>query len=166
MCSPVFHYFMEYKYISVRPAKKQLVIEGQYTYPYGSGKSSSTQHSIRHALTMRATATATIWPGEYTEVDVPSEFPSADQCYAIEPHQSTSTMNSDKRHMWLIPEIVHSVSKKVRIPNLTSEPLTVKHHEHFCQIWTVMRVVILRTVNLIQNIVRPHKLHSHPRPLR
>jgi hypothetical protein len=126
--------FMEYNDISVRPAKKQLVIGGQYTYPYGSGKSSSTQHSIRRALTMRATATTTIWPGEYIEVDIPSEFPSADQCYAIEPHQSTSTINSNKSHMWPIPEIVHSVSKKVRIPNLTSEP----RHEHFCQIRTVM----------------------------
>jgi hypothetical protein len=87
---------------------------------------------------MHATATTTIWPGEYIEVDVPSDFPSADQWYAIEPRQSTSTVNSDNNHMWPIPEIVHSVSKKVQIPNLTSEPLTVKRHELFSQIRVVM----------------------------
>lgn len=127
--------FMEYNDISVRPAKRQLVIGGQHTYPYGSNSASASQHSIRRAITVRAASTTTIWPGEYIEINVPSDLALPDQCYAIEPHHpSPNLKTSDSTKMWPCPDILHSVSNKVRIPNLTPEPLTVKRHEHLCQI--------------------------------
>ena len=130
--------FMEHNDISVRPAKRLLTIRGYLTYSYGSSSSQNTQHSVRRAHTLRAPATTTIWSGDYIEVNIPNEVSSSDQCFAVEPHLVLPKGGSTP--YWPNPDILHSVSNKIRVPNYTVEPLVLKRHDHFCQIRTVNSV--------------------------
>lgn len=111
--------FMEHNDISVRPAKRLLTIGGDLTYSYGSSPSQNTQHSVRRAHTLRAPATTTIWPGDYIEVNIPNEVSSSDQCFAVEPHSVLP--KGESTPYWPNPDILQSVSNKIRVPNYTGE---------------------------------------------
>ena len=39
--------------------------------------------------------------------------------------------------MWPAPDIVSSVGRRIRIPNLTREPQVVKRNSHFCKVYPV-----------------------------
>ena len=41
------------------------------------------------------------------------------------------------KQLWSCPQIISSVGGKIRIPNLSSEPQSLKRNEHFCQIRSV-----------------------------
>ena len=72
-----------------------------------------------------------MWPGEYLEISVPEEIFITDDTFAIEPHQCQSKNDSC---VWPPPSLIKSVSGKIRIPNLTCEPHSLKKHEHFGKI--------------------------------
>jgi hypothetical protein len=123
--------FMEYNDITIRPAKRQVILRDNTTYEYGSVSMPYpvTHHSVRLAHVIRAPATpTTVWPGEFVEIDIPDDTPS-DSDYAVEPREQ-----SKAPFAWPTYDILPSVGGKIRIPNLTSEPLTLKRNEHFCQI--------------------------------
>ncbi|KAJ8349524.1 hypothetical protein SKAU_G00246540 [Synaphobranchus kaupii] len=48
--------------------------------------------------------------------------------------------------MWPQPSIVSSIAGKIRIPNLSAVPRTLKRHEHFCQVTPVFEPKELRSV--------------------
>ncbi len=123
--------FMEVNDISIRPAKRSIIFSDGETYIYGSPSKGSTHH-IRRAHVVRGPATnTTVWPGEYIEVSLPDSYP--DNEYALEPRIETS-FTFIGSETWPKPSVVHSIAGKVRIPNLTDEPLTLKRHSHFCQV--------------------------------
>jgi hypothetical protein len=79
--------FMEANDITIRPAKRQVMLKDNTVFEYGFSRRSDTHHSIRRAHVIRAPPqTSTIWPGEYIEVDVPED---RDQTFAIEPSTAT-----------------------------------------------------------------------------
>ena len=126
--------FMESNDIAVRPAKRQVMLGDDTTYLYGSiGKPTDT-HSIRRTHVLRVPVSTTVWPGEFIEVDLPGDIPS-DCDYALEPRidSPVNEHTSKDSSQWPTPSIVSSVAGKIRIPNLSSEPLHLKRNEHFCQ---------------------------------
>lgn len=126
--------FMERNDVAVRPAKKQVLLGDGTVYPYGSSPNQGNQMAARYAFLIRAPPSSqTIWPGDFLEVQLPDDAPP-DCEYAIEPRSDSPSM---KRLMpsqtWPQPCVVSSVARRLRIPNLSSEPRTLKRNEHFCQ---------------------------------
>lgn len=125
--------FMESNDIAVRPARKEVLIRGT-PYKYGS-TGNQTAPKARRAIVLRAPpSNTTIWPGEFVELQLPSDTPP-DSVYALEPRTDSPTSQSAKTtQLWPPPAIVSSVSGKIRIPNLSDKPRLLKRNEHFCQV--------------------------------
>ena len=117
--------FMERNDIAIRPSKREVFVGSDAIFTYGSVENpSELRHSIRRAHVLRApTHATTVWPGEFLEVDIPSDVYSADEIVAIEPRVSISNDKSVKTsHTWPPATLIPIVCGKIRIPNLTEEP--------------------------------------------
>ena len=127
--------FMETNHISIRPAKRQVTIGDGPTYAYGSQAHAVISTADRRAIVLRAPPTSTtIWPGDFVEIKLPDEaFPDCE--YALEPRSDAPSIRKlTASQLWPPPSIVSSVAGKIRIPNLSSEPHSLKRNEHFCQV--------------------------------
>ena len=77
--------FMEENNISVRPAKRQVIIGDGPIYSHGSQHPTAVSSAARRAIVLRSPPTSsTIWPGEFMEVELPADSPP-DSEYALEP---------------------------------------------------------------------------------
>ena len=136
--------FMSLNDVSVRPAKHQVLFSDGTSFHYGAPPNHSGPHVVRRtqAFVVRSPAQATtIWPGEFVEVDIPSELPVVDDILALEPRCDTHLLTSDiSRRQWPTPCITASVAGKIRIPNTSDGPISLRKHEHFCQVRHVSTV--------------------------
>ena len=125
---------METNDVAVRPAKREVHLGNGSVYTYGSKSTPSPLPTIRRAFVLRAPAPSkTVWPGEFVEVRLPDDAPP-DSEYALEPRtDAPSSHNLKPSQLWPQPSVVSSVARAIRIPNLSTEPRTLKRHEHFCQ---------------------------------
>ena len=148
--------FMETNDVAVRPAKRQVILSNGSAYTYGSVQSQASTAAARRALVLRAPPTSTtVWPGEFVEIELPGDVP-ADTEYALEPRiDAPSVKRLTASQLWPCPNIVSSVAGRIRIPNLSSEPRSLKRNEHFCQVRPVY------TPDLNNG---DHKLAVHPAP--
>ena len=72
------------------------------------------------------------------EVQLPDDA-LPDSAYALEPRTDAPTLRNLKPfRLWPQPDVVSSVVQAIRIPNLSSDPRTLKRHEHFCQVTPVL----------------------------
>ena len=120
--------------MSIRPAKRQVLIGYDIICPYGNSiTSAGHEHVIRRAHVLRVSSSDTVWPGDFVELDVPNSLKSCDTTFALEPHTSSDQATQN----WLQPTLVHSVAGKIRVPNLSTEPQLLKKNDHFCQVRAV-----------------------------
>jgi hypothetical protein len=118
--------FMEQNDIAVRPARQKITFSDGSSCYYGKA-TKSTPHHVRRAHVIRAPNHAvTIFPGDYIEATVP--YNMGNTSVAIEPRADTT------HPQWPQPDVTRSIEGIVRVPNLTGEPMTLKRHEHICQI--------------------------------
>ena len=100
--------------------------------------SSRMSHSVRRmqAHVLRGpTQTTTIWPGEYIELPLPDTMFPNDDSFAIEPRSDCAKSPSHNPEiMWPTPSLITSVGGKIRIPNLTEDPVIIQRNSHFCQV--------------------------------
>lgn len=83
--------FMELNDITVRLAKRGVILGDGTRYSYGSHSNIGTNVISRYAFLVRAPpSTQTIWPGEYLEVELPDDAPP-DSEYALEPPRTDTT---------------------------------------------------------------------------
>ena len=127
--------FMEANYIAVRPAKREVLLGNSSIYTYGSKSPPSPLPTVRRAFVLRAPSPSkTVWPRGFVEVRLPDDAPP-DSEYALEPRtDSPSSHNLKPSQLWPQPGVISSVARAIRIPNLSTEPRTLKRHEHFCQV--------------------------------
>ena len=120
---------------SIRPAKRQVTTGDGPTYAYGSQARAVTSTAARRAIVLRAPPTSTtIWPGDFFEINLHDEALPDCEC-ALEPRSNAPSVRKlTSSQVWPPPSIVSSVADKIRIPNLSSEPHSLKHNEHFCQV--------------------------------
>ena len=52
--------------------------------------------------------------------------------FALEPRTDAHTKSTHRTNLWPPPALIQSVAGRVRIPNLTGEPLVLKRREQFC----------------------------------
>ncbi|KAK2547365.1 hypothetical protein P5673_032733 [Acropora cervicornis] len=111
--------FMITNDISVRLAKGQVLIQGSEILAHNPESNASSQaHAVRRtqSYVLRSSApTTVILSWEYLELDIPPNL-DPDCTLAMEP-----------------PHIVEAVANRVRILNNTTEPRTVRRHEHLYQ---------------------------------
>lgn len=124
--------FMTQNDVSVRPAKHQVCL-GENIYSYGAHTDASGGHAVRRAHVIRAQAKATVWPGEYIELELPPDLCDMDKELAIEPHIG-SPHELTETQGWPAPAMVRSVSGKIRIPNVTGQPQLIHKNAHICQV--------------------------------
>ncbi|VDI45491.1 Hypothetical predicted protein [Mytilus galloprovincialis] len=112
--------FMEKNDISIRPAKRQVILGNNTVYTYGSVQNTSEHHTVRRAHVLRAPAQfTTIWPGDFLEMQLPSDICSTDDTFAIEPRLEShvSSMHAGKdSNVWPPPNLITSVAGRIRIP--------------------------------------------------
>jgi hypothetical protein len=129
--------FMDTNDVAVRPRKRHVVLSDGSVYEYGSFNKAPDSHAIRRtkAYVLRAPSSiTTVWPGEYIEIDLPSELCS-DSSLALEPRiDSPASYTLQTKQVWPCPDIITSVGNKIRIPNTTDEPKILRRNEHFCQV--------------------------------
>ena len=128
--------FMEANDITIRPAKRQVILGDGTIFTYESVKhlSSICQHNaVRRAQVLRApSSSTTVWPGDFIEIVLPEDsLPDAE--YALEPRfDATNARSAKVVDTWPPPCLITSVAGRVRIPNLSDRP-----YEHFCQVNSV-----------------------------
>ena len=125
---------MEANDVAVRPTKREVLLGNGSANTYGSKSSPSPLPTVRRAFVLRApTPSKTVWPGEFLEVQLPDDAPP-DSEYALEPCTDAPSSHKLKpSQLWPQP----SVARAIRIPNLSTEPCTLKSHQHFCQVTPV-----------------------------
>ena len=130
--------FMETNDITIRPAKQQVILGDRSVHHYGLHQPAAVRSAARRAIVLRSPpSSTTIWPGEFLEVNLPSDAPR-DSVYALEPETDVpSTRQLSTSQMWPTPAIISSVAGKIRIPNLSPQPHFLKRNEHFCQVRAV-----------------------------
>ena len=127
--------FMDYNDIWVRPKKRILGI-GEDVYEYRLDSPTSLSSNRVQVEVIRSPDSLTVWPGDFVELDVPDTFAGRD--VGLEPRTDTQ-LNSKclDGNIWPPPQIISCSDKTIRIPNLSSDPKTIRKGEHFCQIRTV-----------------------------
>ena len=92
---------------------------------------------MRQALILRSPVTTTLWPGDFIELDVPSDI-ALDNPVALEPRITTYINNQlPTSYIWPSPNILTNIGGKVRIPNDTTYPIKLRKHDQFCHIHQV-----------------------------
>ena len=109
-----------------------------HAHAYGSQAPPSPPTTVRRAFVLRAPIPSkTVWPGEFLEVQLPDDAPP-DSEYGLEPRTDAPSLHSLKpSQLWPEPGIISSVLRAIRIPNLSTEPRTLKRHKHFYQVTPV-----------------------------
>ena len=122
--------FMSTNDISVRPAKQQILIGDTNIVHYGTSPSDSPNRVHRtQAYILKPEATSVIWPGSYLELALPSDLQP--ECTLAIASRMDNVKFLDN---WPPPSIIEACNGKVRIPNNTDEPLSLRKNEHFCQV--------------------------------
>ena len=123
--------FMEANEVAVRPTKREVLLGKGSTYTYGSQAPPSPLTTARRAFVLHApTPSKTVWPGEFLEVQLPDDAPPDSEYVLKPPTDAPSLRNLKPSQLWPQPSVVRAI----RIPNLSTEPRTLKRHEHFCQV--------------------------------
>ena len=109
--------------------KQQILIGDTNIFHYGTSPSDSPNRLRRtHAYILKPEATSVIWPGSYLELALPSDL-QPEYTLAIE----SRTDNVKFLNNWPPPSIIEAVSGKVRTPNNTDEPLSLRKMNIFAK---------------------------------
>lgn len=153
--------FMENNDIAIRPSRCQVLIGNDSVYQYQFSDTEMQRHAVRRTHIVRAPSeSTTLWPGEFVEVELPSEMAHSDSSFAVEPHPCSSEPWTD---IWPTPSLLQSVAGKLRIPNLTNAPRLLKRNEHFCKVRTTHlqeKPTASSTYTPKSPVTMSHSLHS------
>ena len=108
-----------------------------HAHAYGSQTSPSPPTTVRRAFVLRApTPSKTVWPGEFLEVQLPDDAPVGLE-YALEPRTDAPSLYVISSPLSCGRNLVSFPVWAIHIPNLSTEPRTLKRYEHFCQVTPV-----------------------------
>ena len=134
--------FMDTNDIAIRPAKRQIVINGRDITHYGLNHDKSPSTARRtQAYVLRGPKTKTVLlPGEYVDLETPKDT-EPDAMWALEPRYDAPSMLGVKySQTWPSPQEIRSVDHTIRLANNTTSTVTIPRHEHFCQVRSVTPV--------------------------
>ena len=124
--------FMVKNDVWLRPSKEIIGI-GDRTYDYKAASSRAPVVRRVQTTLIRSPSNTTVWPGDFVELEVPIQF--AGEQVGIEPRiDSNINTKSVTTKPWPEPQLVTCCDNTIRIPNTSSEPLSIKKGDHLCQI--------------------------------
>ena len=126
--------------VAVRPAKHQIVMRGRVVVSYGQQpkNSSATARRTQAYLLRSPNLQSVLLPGDFIELSTPSEV-EPDLVWALEPRYDV-TPKMDSQTVWPPPQQIKSVDHSVRVVNNTPEPISIRRHQHCCQIRPVVPI--------------------------
>ena len=115
----------------------QVRIQDSDVIHFNPDSDSTGSHAVRRAQSyvLRASSSTTVvWPGEYVELDVPSDL--GDDCVlALQPRTDTPISKHTKPTcIWPEPQVIEAVGSKIRLTNSSNEPKAISRHEHLSEI--------------------------------
>ena len=152
--------FMVYNDIAVRPARREIVIKGDQVVVYG-------EQSVRNAPSVRRTQAlllrgpsqrSVILPGEFIELQLPNET-QPDALWALEPRYDNRLVSGDE---WPPSQEIQSVDHVLRVMNSSPAPVTVRKHEHLCQVRYVSPIGDITNTQSAVESVKPAKVSDTP----
>jgi hypothetical protein len=120
--------FLEANNIVLDMPQCQIVIAGKDTFGYGTKSPKKLPLAVRRSQSflIKADSKKVLLPGDFIELRTPSNM-ADDTVIAIEPRCDTGDSS------WISPMISTTTAGKIRIPNLTTDPVTVNKHQHLVQ---------------------------------
>lgn len=158
--------FMTKNDIGVRPAKRQIVINGSDVVNYGSTSRRFTQSSVRRtqAFLLRNTQRTVLLPGEYVQLPTPSDA-EPDTLWTLEPRlDSPSNADRECEQAWPPPQDILSVGHSVRLVNSTDNPIMLKNGEQLCQVRHAFTPSVTTTSPTSMPSSTIHNTHSSSKP--
>ena len=109
--------FMEVNDITIRPAKQFITLADGTPYTYGTTERTLNRHAVSRAHVLRVPPTnMTVWPGDFVEVNLPSDVYIADATFALEPrHDTTGNKRVRENNVWPQPSLTTSVEGVLRM---------------------------------------------------
>ena len=124
--------FLSKNDICIRFAKQQIVIQGREIIKWD--QTSCIEPSVRRSRTIRAPQQSILLPGDFIDLPTPKDV-APDGTWALEPRlDAPSNAEADVNKAWPIPQVVQSVDNSIRVVNTSDDIITLKKHEHICQI--------------------------------
>ena len=120
--------FMIKNDIALRPALRQIVVQGAEIVTYGQANQPESRVRRAQAFLLKALAhSSVILPGEFVELTCNTKEIPPDSLWAIEPRFDCSVkVEADFSSAWPTPQIVQSVDGRVRLTNNTQDPIPLK----------------------------------------
>jgi hypothetical protein len=123
--------FMKQNGIVLDLPNDSIVIAGKYTVPYNKPSKKiydTCSQSIKRSQSflVKADQQQVIFPGEYIELQSPTVQENTP--IAIEPRGDTT------HNDWIQPTLSQCIGGVIRIPNLSTNPVLVRKHQHMAQI--------------------------------
>lgn len=151
--------FMESNNIVLDMPTRQIVIAGKHYFGYGAKSMRRLPLAVRRSQSflLKATSKQVILPGEFVEVHSPQQLID-NTVVAIEPRSDTGDST------WIQPMVSESIGGRIRIPNLSSSPVSVNKHQHLAQaLYTLTETDILTPPSRSMGckIQRIDSTHSH-----
>ncbi len=120
--------FLENNRIVLDMPQRKIIIANNNTFQYGMRATKKLPLVVRRSQSflLKSTSKQVILPGEYIELETPDNF-SDNTIIAIEPRCDTGDSS------WISPMISTTLDGKLRVPNLTPDPVMVNKHQHLLQ---------------------------------
>ena len=127
--------FMAEHDVAIRPAKKQIIIDGTDIVDYSSSSTKGKKHSSSCRVTnftLRSPSTSVILPGERVEFKLPSHL-RKENTVAVEPRYDNN-FQAFNRQPWPAPKIYDIKDGTLMVENNSPEPISMKKNQHVCNI--------------------------------
>ena len=131
--------------IATRPAKRQIIIQGENIVQYGPQPGSRTTIRRTQAFVLRSPPVqVAVLPGDFIELSTPDSF-DPDVVWALEPRlDCSSNLHCNPERAWPTAQEVSSVGHTIRLLNTTPEPIVLKKNEHICQVRSLSTVDVVK----------------------
>ena len=128
--------FLAINDIALRPAKKQIVVQGRAVIPYGDGPLKSSSACRAQSYILRSTSKSVLLPGDYLQLPTP-DLIRTDSPVAIEPHVSTCVSANPS---WPKVQEILPVANTIRLLNDTDNLITISKNQQLCLVRSIVKV--------------------------
>ena len=127
--------FMTEHDVAIRPAKKQIIIDGTDIVDYSSSSTKVKKHSSSCRVTnftLRSPGTSVILPGQHMKFKLPTHL-HKERTVAVEP-RFDNNFQSFNKHPWPTPKVYDIDDGNLVVENNSADPISIKKNQHVCNV--------------------------------
>lgn len=138
--------------------KSRIVVSNKHIISYKEKRILQTAPQVRRtqSFLLRAHEKSIVFPGDYVEIRAPHGVQEEIQI-AVEPRCDSDTPS------WPAPGLTSIVSGRIRIPNMTSTPISLRKNQHVAQICYIYEPTAIPESTM--DSTAPKTDHPRPSPL-